>query len=83
MDTEARTIALTNFRENQSKFLIVTDLCARGIDIPDVKYVINYDFPSQMKTFIHRCGRTARAEQQGTVYSFFTPQERPYVYELQ
>lgn len=63
--------------------MVVTDLCARGIDIPNVNYVINYDFPSLMKTFIHRCGRTARANASGTVYTFLVPQERPYVFEVE
>ena len=58
---EARTLALTKFRRKQVKILIVTDLAARGLDIPMLNNVINYDFPPNLKTFIHRCGRTARA----------------------
>ena len=61
---------------------MVTDLCARGIDIPNVENIINYDFPVSIKVFIHRCGRTARAGKSGVAYSFFTPSERPYIYEI-
>ena len=52
--------------------MVVTDLCARGIDIPNVKYVIHFDFPISLKTFIHRTGRTARAEKEGVCFCFFT-----------
>lgn len=61
----------------------MTDLCARGIDIPDVEVVVNFDFPLSIKVFIHRCGRTARAETKGRCYSFFSVEERPYVCELE
>ncbi len=62
--------------------MVVTDLCARGIDIPNVKNVIHFDFPASMKIFIHRCGRTARAEKTGVTYCLFTPKEKPYIYEI-
>lgn len=60
----------------------MTDLCARGIDIPNVENVINFDFPVNIKIFIHRCGRTARAGKSGKAYSFFVPDEIPYVFEV-
>ena len=82
MDTEQRAYHMENFTSKKTKVLVVTDLCARGIDIPDVEVVINYEFPLNIKTFIHRCGRTARAGKSGTVYSLFSPEERPYVFEL-
>jgi superfamily II DNA/RNA helicase len=64
---------LDNFRSKKNQFLVVTDLCARGIDIPNVGYVINYDFPATLKTLVHRCGRTARAGRTGISYCFFNP----------
>lgn len=61
LDMNAWSEALTKFRWKQVKILIVTDLAARGLDIPYLNNVINFDFPPNLKTFIHRAGRTARA----------------------
>ena len=63
-------------------FLIVTDLAARGIDIPLLDNVIHYDFPPKLKLFIHRAGRTARNGQKGTSYSLITKEEVPYMHDL-
>ncbi len=63
-------------------FLIVTDLAARGIDIPLLDNVIHYDFPPSLKLFIHRAGRTARNGQKGTSYSILTKEEIPYMHDL-
>lgn len=61
MDTDQRSYSLDNFRRKKSSvILIVTDVAARGLDIPSVKFVIHYDYPSNHKTFVHRSGRTAR-----------------------
>lgn len=61
MDMDQRTTALDNFRRKKGKaILIVTDVAARGLDIPLVQYVIHYDYPTNQKTFVHRSGRTAR-----------------------
>ena len=73
MDQEQRGYHLENFRSKKNQFLVVTDLCARGIDIPNVGFVINYDFPATLKTLVHRCGRTARAGRTGISYCFFNP----------
>jgi ATP-dependent RNA helicase DDX54/DBP10 len=62
--------------------MIVTDLAARGIDIPLLQNVIHYDFPTTMKLFIHRSGRTARAGQKGTSYNIVTPDELAYLHDL-
>ena len=62
--------------------MIVTDLAARGIDIPLLDNVINFDFPTTLKLFIHRSGRTARAGQKGTSFSLVTPDEIAYLHDL-
>jgi len=62
MDMEQRTYNLDAFRKKKSKvILVVTDVAARGLDIPSVKWVIQYDYPSNHQIFVHRSGRTARA----------------------
>jgi ATP-dependent RNA helicase DDX54/DBP10 len=60
MDQDARTMNLRSFRNNEVNFLIVTDVAARGIDIPMLHNVINYHYPPNPKLFVHRCGRAAR-----------------------
>lgn len=61
MDQRTREERLVTFRKKHVRYLIVTDLAARGIDIPLLENVIHFDFPTKMKLFIHRSGRTARA----------------------
>lgn len=82
MDQEARTIHLSAFRKNKSRALIVTDIAARGVDIPMIKYVINFDFPLSPKLFVHRTGRTARAGQYGRAFSLITSRDLPYTMDL-
>jgi ATP-dependent RNA helicase DDX54/DBP10 len=72
MDMEQRTYALDNFRRKKSSILIVTDVAARGLDIPEVNYVVHYDYPSNQQIFVHRSGRTARAERNGNTIGFIT-----------
>nr|AAD38874.1 p68 RNA helicase [Molgula oculata]AAD38877.1 p68 RNA helicase [Molgula oculata] len=67
-----RDWVLNEFRSGRSPILVATDVASRGLDVSDVKFVINYDFPSQCEDYVHRIGRTARAEQKGTAYTFFT-----------
>lgn len=62
--------------------MIVTDLAARGIDIPFIDNVIHYDFPAQPKNFIHRSGRTARAGRIGNTYSLISITEVMYISEI-
>lgn len=82
MGQEDRFEKMGMFNRKDAMNLIVTDLGARGLDLPFVRNVINFDFPQSTKLFIHRCGRTARADRTGTIYSFFTPSERLYFGEL-
>ena len=69
---EEREWVLNEFRTGNSPIMIATDVAARGIDISDIKFVINYDYPSSVEDYIHRIGRTARANGTGTSYTFFT-----------
>lgn len=66
-----------------ANILIVTDVAARGIDIPVLANVVNYDFPAQPKIFVHRVGRTARAGQKGWSYSLVKTSDVPYLLDLQ
>ncbi|KAJ5159448.1 ATP-dependent RNA helicase dbp10 [Penicillium canariense] len=83
LDQTARKIQVQNFRQGISNILVVTDVAARGIDIPVLANVINYDFPSQPKIFVHRVGRTARAGQTGWSYSLVRDADAPYLLDLQ
>lgn len=82
MDQEARVNALEQFRAGVHQFMLVTDLAARGIDIPLLDVVINYDFPPKAKLFVHRAGRVARAGRLGTAISLVSPDELPYLLDL-
>ena len=83
LDQAARRNQLAAFRAGRTTILVVTDLAARGIDIPILSNVINYDFPVGSRTFVHRVGRTARAGRKGWAYSFVTNSELAHVYDLQ
>lgn len=83
LDQTARKIQVQNFRSGISNILVVTDVAARGIDIPVLANVINYDFPSQPKIFVHRVGRTARAGRTGWSYSLVRDSDAPYLLDLQ
>merc|ERR1712048_1090077 len=69
---EERDWVLKEFKEGKSPILVATDVASRGLDVKDIKYVINYDFPSQIEDYIHRVGRTGRAGATGSSYTFFT-----------
>ncbi|MEM1077661.1 MAG: DEAD/DEAH box helicase [Pseudomonadota bacterium] len=70
-----RERALKAFREGTLKVLVATDVAARGIDIPDVRFVYNYDMPNVPENFVHRIGRTARAGRDGQAVAFVAPDE--------
>lgn len=69
---EERDWVLKEFKEGKSPILVATDVASRGLDVKDIKYVINYDFPSQIEDYVHRVGRTGRAGATGSSYTFFT-----------
>lgn len=83
LDQTARRTQIQAFREGKSNILVVTDVAARGIDVPLLANVINYDFPHQPKIFVHRVGRTARAGQTGWSYSIVRDADAPYLLDLQ
>ena len=70
-----RTEALDGFKKGRYKVLVATDVAARGIDIEALPHVVNFDVPAQPDDYIHRVGRTARAEREGDAWTFFSPQE--------
>jgi hypothetical protein len=82
MDQTARKISVGRFRSGRVQFMLVTDVAARGIDIPLIDNVINYDFTPKPKLFVHRAGRAARAGRSGTAVSFVTTDEYPYLIDL-
>ena len=82
MDQTARKINVAKFKAQRVSILIVTDVAARGIDIPLLDHVVNYDFPPKPKLFVHRVGRAGRAGRTGTAHTMCTPDEVPYVVDL-
>lgn len=66
----SRQNALNNFKEKKTRVLVATDIAARGIDIDDLKYVVNYELSDVSETYVHRIGRTGRAGAEGTSFSF-------------
>ncbi|KAF2739960.1 ATP-dependent RNA helicase DBP10 [Polyplosphaeria fusca] len=83
LDQTARKINVQNFRAGFTNLLVVTDVAARGIDLPLLANVIQYDFPSQPKIFVHRVGRVARAGRRGCAYSLLKEADVPYLIDLQ
>ncbi len=83
LDQTARSQQMDLFRRGHTNVLVVTDVAARGIDIPVLENVVNYDFPHGARVFVHRVGRTARAGRQGWAWSFVTNTELPYLLDLQ
>jgi ATP-dependent RNA helicase RhlE len=71
-----RERALAGFKSGQAKVLVATDIAARGIDIPGVSHVVNFDLPDVAEQYVHRIGRTARAGADGIAVAFCSPDER-------
>lgn len=82
-DQDARTEAMRKFRQGECNLLIATDVSARGIDIPDVNYVINYDLPEKAENYVHRVGRTGRGVNKGVALSFCSEDEKERLKEIQ
>jgi ATP-dependent RNA helicase RhlE len=79
----ARQNALSNFKKGTTRMLVATDIAARGIDINDLAYVINYEVSNVPETYVHRIGRTGRAGQSGVAISFVDSEERSYIQDIQ
>jgi len=80
---EEREQTMRNFRKGDLKILIATDVSARGIDIPNVEYVINYDLPETPENYVHRVGRTGRGTQKGQAFSFCSTEEKELLAEIE
>jgi ATP-dependent RNA helicase DeaD len=78
-----RERVMKSFKDGSTKVLVATDVAARGLDIDAVDYVINYDAPNDPDTYIHRIGRTGRAGLDGTAVSFFMPEERFMIRDIE
>ena len=78
-----RQKALSAFKDGSLKVLVATDIAARGIDVDDLALVINYDLPNVSETYVHRIGRTGRANASGIALSFCMGDERPYLKDIE
>jgi superfamily II DNA/RNA helicase len=83
MEQQQRDSALSKFRNGTVDFLVTTDLAARGLDIPNIRYIIHYHLPLTEDSYTHRNGRTARMEASGTAIIILSPEETlpPYISE--
>ncbi len=79
----ARQNALSNFKAQTTRVLVATDIAARGIDVDDLGYVINFEMPNIAETYVHRIGRTGRAGAEGTAYSFCDAEEKAYLRDIE
>jgi superfamily II DNA/RNA helicase len=80
MEQREREVALAKFRNGSVNFLVTTDLAARGLDIPNIRYIIHYHLPPTLETFTHRNGRTARMEASGTAILIVNDEEQVPAY---
>ena len=79
MDQSTRLLVMNDFKEGAFRYLVATDVAARGIDIDHVTHVINYDLPLEKEAYVHRTGRTGRAGLSGTAITFVTPYEEEFL----
>jgi len=82
-DQDERSQVMTHFKEGTNKILIATDVSSRGIDIPNVEFVVNYDLPEVAENYVHRVGRTGRGVQRGTAVSFCSSEEKEVLEEIE
>jgi len=82
-DQSERAVVMQAFRDGVQRVLIATDVSARGIDVPDIEYVINYDLPEKVENYVHRVGRTGRGVNKGEAISFCSSEEQPLLEAIQ
>lgn len=78
-----RASVMEQFKKGNVRLLIATDISARGVDIPDVDYVVNYDMPQQDENYVHRVGRTGRGDKKGNAISFCSTEEKPLLANIE
>jgi ATP-dependent RNA helicase RhlE len=78
-----RIAALEDFRHGKSRVLVATDIAARGIDVEGISHVVNYDVPMQAEDYVHRIGRTGRAQAAGRAYTLVTPMDESIVRRIE
>ncbi|WP_041678656.1 DEAD/DEAH box helicase [Rhizobium etli] len=79
MDQRSRTMMLQNFRDGNLQLLVASDVAARGLDIPDVSHVFNFDVPIHSEDYVHRIGRTGRAGRSGAAFTLVTKRDTKFV----
>lgn len=80
---QARQLALSQFKASKIRVLVATDIAARGIDVEELEFVINFEVPNVPETYVHRIGRSGRAGVEGTAISLCDDTERPYIADIQ
>ncbi|MBI3275718.1 MAG: DEAD/DEAH box helicase, partial [Methylocystis sp.] len=83
MDQMARMASLDAFRNGDVALIVCSDVAARGLDIPDVSHVFNFDVPTHSEDYVHRIGRTGRAGRSGTAISLVTGEDRKYIAQIE
>jgi ATP-dependent RNA helicase RhlE len=78
-----RIAALEGFRSGEHRVLVATNVAARGLDVEGISHVINYDVPDEPENYVHRIGRTARAEAEGDAITLVTPEDEPLVHRIE
>jgi superfamily II DNA/RNA helicase len=83
MEQDERLSAMRRFKRGEYRYLIATDVAARGIDIESISLVINYDIPLDEENYVHRTGRTGRAGQKGKAITFMLPAQTRYLHDIE
>ncbi|TCK87998.1 ATP-dependent RNA helicase DbpA [Natranaerovirga hydrolytica] len=83
MDQRDRLRVMNDFKQGHFRYLIATDVAARGIDVDDISLVVNYDVPQEKESYVHRIGRTGRKDREGRAITFVTQSEKRYINQIQ